>query len=113
MGTRSPIRLLSYLLLIALFISPAALAQSVSEGSITGTVTTGGETIRGVPVKITSPALVSGSRSTVSDENGRFVFLSLPPGTYTLSANLDGFRPFQTKNIVLRSGDKSDIKVAL
>ena len=113
MSTRSPIRFLP-LLLVALLIAPAALAQSVSEGSITGTVTTStGESIRGVPVKIASAALVTGERSTVSDESGRFVFLSLPPGTYTLTASLDGFRPFQTKNIVLSSGDKSDIKVKL
>jgi hypothetical protein len=44
---------------------------------------------------------------------GRFVFLSLPPGTYTLTATLDGFKGYKASNIVLRSGDKVDVTVTL
>ena len=113
-GTHKLIRIGSCLLLSMLLMVTAASAQSVSDGTLTGTVSLpGGETIRGVPVTISSPALVTGSRTTVSDGNGRFVFLSLPPGTYSLSATLDGFRPYQTSGVVLNSGDKVDLRVML
>ena len=114
LGTRKLIRCGPSLALLVLLLIPTAFAQSVSDGTLTGTVVlASGETIRGVPVRITSPALVTRERTVMSDEDGRFVFLSLPPGTYSLSASLDGFRPFATSNITLNSGDKVDVKVAL
>ncbi|HUP47043.1 MAG TPA: carboxypeptidase regulatory-like domain-containing protein [Thermoanaerobaculia bacterium] len=114
LSPRNLIRFGSCLVLSVLLLVPAALAQSVSDGTLTGTVTLStGETIRGVPVRITSTALVARERSAVTDENGRFVFLSLPPGTYTLSALLDGFRPYSTSGVVLRSGDRVDVAVRL
>jgi len=92
---RSLIRMGSCLAVSLMFLVASGYAQSVSDGTITGTVAMpNGESIRSVPVKITSPALVSGERNTVSDDQGRFVFLSLPPGTYSLSATLDGFKGF-------------------
>ena len=112
-ATRKLIRFGSCLVLSVLFVLTAT-AQSVSEGTLTGTITLpGGETIRGVPVRIVSPALVTGERTVTSDEFGRFVFLSLPPGTYTVHATLDGFRQFQSAGIVIRSGDKVDLPINL
>jgi outer membrane receptor protein involved in Fe transport len=114
LSKRQLIRSGTWLLLSVLLIVPAAFAQSVSDGTLTGTVTLStGESIRGVPVKITSPALVTRERTVISDENGRFVFLSLPPGTYGLTASLDGFRQFSTAGIILNSGDKVDVNVTL
>ncbi|HEV7238741.1 MAG TPA: TonB-dependent receptor [Thermoanaerobaculia bacterium] len=102
------------LAVLLLFTAVSGFAQSVSDGTLTGHVALpDGETIRGVPVRITSPALVSGERSTTSDDQGRFVFLSLPPGTYSVTATLDGFKSYKASNIVLRSGDKVDVTVTL
>lgn len=113
-GSISFIRLVTCLVLSALLLPAAAIAQSASDATLTGTVTLAtGEAIRGVPVKITSPALVSRERNVVSDENGRFVFLSLPAGTYTVSASLDGFRPYTSTGIILGAGDKRDLTITL
>jgi outer membrane receptor protein involved in Fe transport len=100
--------------LSVLLLPAAAFAQAASDGTLTGTTTLqSGETIRGVPVKITSTALVSRERNVVSDENGRFVFLSLPPGTYVITASLDGFQPYKSTGVVLGAGDKRDVTVVL
>jgi uncharacterized protein (DUF2141 family) len=89
-------------------------AQAVHDVTITGTVTTSsGERVPGVTVMIKSPALVTGERQVISDQEGRFVFLSLPPGRYALTAELQGFNKFSTPDIVLHSGEKTDVKVAL
>src|SRR6266498_5062507 len=81
------------LLIIALLLfAVSAWAQAVHDVTITGTVTaTSGERLPGVTLTITSPALVTGERQTMTDSEGRFVFLSLPPGSYRVSAELQGF----------------------
>jgi outer membrane receptor protein involved in Fe transport len=89
-------------------------AQSTSEGTITGTVTLqDGTGAPGVTLTISSPSLVTGERLAMSEGNGRFVFMSVPPGTYTLKAALDGFRTYTTSGIVVRRGDKVDLKVGM
>ena len=41
------------------------------------------------------------SRTTVTDATGEYRFLSLPAGTYTVEAELNGFQKFVAGNIVL------------
>ena len=90
MNIRKPIRFWS-ILIVALFSAGVVWAQSVNDGTISGTTSlSSGERIAGVTIKVTSPALVSGERTTTSDNEGRFVFLSVPPGTYNLSASMQG-----------------------
>lgn len=83
---------------IIAFLSVAPVsAQSIQYGKLTGRVLleNGVETISGVTVEITSEALISGKRTTVTSERGTFVFLNLPMGKYTVTASLDGFKePF-------------------
>ncbi|HEU5162006.1 MAG TPA: TonB-dependent receptor, partial [Thermoanaerobaculia bacterium] len=89
-------------------------AQSVSQGTITGTVTLpGGEPAPGVTVTITSPSLVAGERQVMSGEGGRFVFMSVPPGTYTLKASLEGFKTITAPGIAMDAGDKREVTVKL
>jgi len=98
---------------LLLFATPVH-AQAVLDGSITGTVTmSSGEVLPGATVKITSPALVTGERRAVSGDNGRFVFLNVPPGTYELSASLQGFKTYAESGIVVGRGKVVDVAVAM
>jgi len=109
---RNPIPLLSFLLL--LFFAVSGWAQAVHDVSITGTVTsTTGEKLPGVTITLTGPQLVTGTRTAVSDKDGRFVFLSVPPGTYTVSGSLEGVGTYQSQNLQLTAGQKTDIPVKL
>src|SRR5262245_410419 len=77
-------------------------AQSISYGKLTGMISDPeGQALPGVMVEVSSPALISGTRTTTSSVTGSYVFLNLPVGTYTLSASMQGF------STVLRS----DIKI--
>jgi outer membrane receptor protein involved in Fe transport len=88
------------------------LAQSVSDGNITGTVATAtGEVLPGATIKITSAALVAGVRTAVSGSEGRFVFLSLPPGRYDLSVSMQGFKTATETGLVLERGQSLDVPV--
>jgi hypothetical protein len=53
------------------------------------------------------------SLSTVSTENGSFVFPPLIPGSYRVTAELAGFKRFVRDGIVLRVQDKVDLAIGL
>jgi hypothetical protein len=50
--------------------------------------------LAGVTVKLTDSRTGSSSKSTVTDENGRFQFAQLIAGSYTLEASAEGFKPW-------------------
>ncbi len=81
------------LTIFALFIlalTPVAWAQ-MTGGDIKGTVTDQeGKPLPGVNVTITSPALIGGSRTTQTNEQGVFRF-SVPVGRYAVELELTGF----------------------
>jgi hypothetical protein len=80
-------------LLAAMVLIPrAALAVGEQVGRIRGVVTnaTTGETLEGVTVEATSPALIGQPRTTMTDRGGRYGLINLPPGTYTLSFTYPG-----------------------
>jgi outer membrane receptor protein involved in Fe transport len=80
-------------------------AQSVSTGTVTGSVMLpDGTPSPGATVSLEGPALVKGRWATVSDANGRFVFLSVPRGTYKVVASLSGFNTAQFEDVVINAG---------
>lgn len=87
--------------LIFLFLVPMAFSQSKETGAITGTVTDeSGSPLPGVTVTISGPSLM-GTRTFVTDARGVYRFPALPPGTYTLKAELQGFTTVVQENIRL------------
>src|SRR5438270_8671758 len=80
----------------------------VFTASISGkvTVTTGeGSTnnLAGITVKLTGPAPATTTRSIVTDADGRYEFMHLPPGNYSTEASLEGFKPW-TSQVTLALG---------
>ncbi len=80
-------------------------------GSIRGVVGTGGTALPGVTVEAKSPSL-QGSRTTVTDGEGRFNLTLLPPGTYTITATLEGFAP-RRQTLSLGLGQAATLNVDL
>ncbi|MGH9316118.1 MAG: TonB-dependent receptor, partial [Thermoanaerobaculia bacterium] len=71
----------------------ASEAYAQTTGSMRGVVVgPDGAPLPGVTVEAKSPNL-QGTRTAVTDAEGRFNLTLLPPGTYTLTATLDGFAP--------------------
>ena len=76
--------------------------QSIQYGKLTGKVLLpSGETLPGVAVVITSDALMTGKRTTVSTEKGVYVFLNLPVGKYKVSASLEGFKTVEQEDVTI------------
>ncbi len=87
-------------LMLLLAVMTVGYAQSSQTGTLMGVVSMDdGSTIPGVTVIVTSPALMVGKMTTVTNENGVYRFGNLPPGVYELNFQLESFRPFIRKDI--------------
>lgn len=84
------------LVLVAGFGTPA-LAQTT--GSVEGTISdSSGAPLPGVSVELKSPSL-QGTRTAVTDSNGHFRFPAIPPGSYTVTSTLSGFKSVERGGI--------------
>ena len=85
----------------------SASAQGV--GAIAGTVTdASGAVLPGATVTLTSAqGTVGGNREVATDDRGAYQFLRLVPGTYSVKASLQGFRPFTQAGITVNSDQTS------
>ncbi len=83
-------------------------AQTIT-GSITGTVTDPTSLpIANASVQLTH-AGTGTQRETVTDLRGDFVFLSLPPGTYSLRVRQQGFKTLERAGIVLTASERLSV----
>ncbi|MBM3776742.1 MAG: TonB-dependent receptor [Acidimicrobiia bacterium] len=103
---------LGCLALATLLVSPGrVLAQ---DSGISGTVTddTGG-VLPGVTVEVSSPALIEGVRTVVTDGTGRYNVTLLRPGTYTVTFTLTGFSVVVREGITLTQGFTAPVNAQL
>ncbi|MEW6128177.1 MAG: TonB-dependent receptor [Acidobacteriota bacterium] len=86
-------------LIALLFLSSAPLNFAQSGAKLSGTVTIGNNT----PVHNVTVTILQLKRSVETDEDGRYVFNDLPPGTYDVVAHLHRF-PDVVKNVQVGAG---------
>src|ERR1035441_8942628 len=98
--------------LIGLLISPAVFGQETSAG-IQGTVKDPtGALVAKAKIEVASPALI-GTKKAESDSAGYYRFANLPPGTYSLTVTMTGFRTSRQEGIELATGHLPSIDVRL
>lgn len=101
-------RAMTALVLAAVLVPAFAAAQG--EGSLRGRVLDEqGGALPGVTMTASSPALL-GPAVAVTDETGTYRLINLPPGTYTVTAELTGFALFRREGIVLRAGSNLQLE---
>jgi hypothetical protein len=92
-----------FLVLIPLAVPRPAHAQATT-GTISGIVTDESKAILpGVTVQVKSME-TGATRSLVTDERGGFRALNLPPGIYSVTAELQGFTQAKRENLLLEIG---------
>lgn len=90
-----------------------AQAQGESTSAIAGQVTDAtNAAIPGVSVTVTSRE-IGLERRAKTDEEGRFNFPLLRPGTYSIKVEADGFEPQQNDNIISGLGQKQEVNFTL
>jgi hypothetical protein len=113
---RGGLLLLPVLFLLGLLLLPrGALAIGENTGSLGGYVTAKGtkDGLAGIPLSLKSKQLIGGTQDKVTNDDGSYTFVNLPPGTYELSVKLEGFVPYRQLGIVINAGSRSEVDIAL
>ena len=89
-------------------------ALSSAQSAIVGLVTdTQGGVLPGVTVEASSPALIEGTRTVVTDGQGRYRVVQLRPGVYKLKFSLTGFTEVLREGINLPSEFTATVNIEL
>jgi hypothetical protein len=89
------------ILALLVLLSTLVFPQSRETGAIAGTVyDQQGAPLPGVTIILSSPKMM-GTRSAISEADGSYRFPALPPGEYTVKAELQGFNTVVQENIKL------------
>src|SRR5579875_2481718 len=101
-------------LVIASMIAPSLLAQSLTSGDLTGTVTDpSGAVVPHATVTVRNNA-TGATRTTTSNSAGAYRFSLLPTGSYTVTAEAQGFSKAQTTaSITVGQATVADVKLAV
>jgi outer membrane receptor protein involved in Fe transport len=102
-------------LILAVAAIAACYATSVSAQQTTGAISgrivdAQGLAVPGVTVTATGP---QGTKSAVTDSDGRFNFPVLTPGGYTVHAELQGFKPVDRPDLQVRLGQTVEVPVTM
>jgi hypothetical protein len=104
--------LVSTFLILFLLIPVAAFSQAAN-GRITGTVIdASGAVLPGVTVEVTNTA-TGVAFSTVSTETGVYSAPNLPPGAYSISASLTGFKKYDRSGVSLAAAQTLRLDIPL
>src|ERR1700749_2515229 len=97
---------------LALLLSASLFAQ-VERGTIVGTVTDNtGSVIAGASVKVTEES-TNTSTSLQTDSAAEYRAPNLPPGSYTVEAQKEGFNTFISKGFVIQVSQTARLDVSL
>ena len=98
------------LVVLLVFLPAAVQAQSAIAGQVTDST---GAVLPGVTVEASSPALIEGARSAITDAQGRYTVDALRPGTYKVTFSLAGFATLVRDEIVLVSNFTAPVSIQL
>lgn len=100
-------------LLLLLCVAPLAIAQISTEGGVRGSVKDAqGGALPGVTLTASSPSIPA-PFTTLSDGEGVYRFASLPPGDYTITAELSGFARLVRSDVQVRAGRNIALDISM
>ncbi|MCP4147298.1 MAG: TonB-dependent receptor [bacterium] len=100
------------ILLLVIAMLPMLSLTQTKGGNIYGTIVLAdGSVIPGVLVELSGEMI--GKKTTVSSEQGNFRFLSLPPGSYQVRCELEGFKTVIQKGINVQLGSNATLNVLM
>lgn len=104
---------LSFCLALLAICSLNALAQDITSGTIQGTVADEhGAVVAGAKVEARNVD-TNAAKTYLTESDGRFIFLSMPPGRYVVSVTKDGFSKLNQENVDLTVGRSISLNMGL
>jgi hypothetical protein len=96
------------------FLAGMAYSQSGTTGAIEGKITDEqGTPLPGAQIKISSPDMIGGAQTKVTNAEGKYRFVALLRGTYILEASLAGFVTTKKDDVKVFVGQTITIDLAL
>ncbi len=111
----SSLKKYTFFAFLVLALTAASASAQSGTTSLRGTVTDkSGASVSGAKIALTNPNL-SITREATSGSEGEYEFVSLPPGTYTLTVDAAGFRKFEQPRLQLlvNSPATSNVKLEI
>jgi len=97
-----------------LIIFIASMSAQVLTGRVIGDVRDGsGALMPGVTLILTSPGRLRAPMTVVTDEKGAYRFLEVPPGTYDLKAELQGFNAHDETGLIVAANATVERNITL
>jgi hypothetical protein len=118
-SSREPARRTATLVVVAIALAGQLLVPAVASAQrggsgFAGTVTdASGGVLPGVTVEASSPALIEKVRTAVTDSQGRYNIIDLPPGVYSLTFSLTGFGTVKHEGIQLAAAFVATVNAQL
>jgi len=99
------------LFIVSLFLCVSA--EAALTGTISGTIIDDtGNPLPGVTVTVQGTGL-PGARTDYSNDTGKYRIVLLPPGKYTVKAELSGFKTIEQKDITVKINENSTINITM
>jgi trimeric autotransporter adhesin len=98
-------------LLFVPLVASSAFAQTFT-GGLRGLVRDANGVVPGVTVTLLNDA-TGATRDAVSNEEGQYNFAAVPPGSYSIKAELTGFKTYENKNIRIAAQQFVTLDIAL
>ena len=113
----APSRFFFCFVILCLLLSVGQRASAVGElgGSIGGFVTIKGtkDGLASVPISAASKQLIGGAQQVITNDDGSYSFVNLPPGVYELQISMEGFAPIKQVGIRVNAGQRSSVDIEL
>jgi len=101
-------------LLALVFVCSLAYSQLTTTGAIEGNIKDPeGNPLPGVKIVLSSPGLIGGAQTRITDPEGKFRFVGLMMGVYTIEASLPGFVTMKREDISLHIGQTLTITMEM
>ena len=95
--------------LAVLGLVPALMAQSTTQGAISGTVfDASGAVVPGAAITLRNDGTNAQANAT-SDSSGNYIFPLVEPGTYTVSVTAQGFEGYRAENVIVQVGQPTNV----
>lgn len=89
-------------------------SAAYGQAAIAGTVRDGsGAALPGATVEAASPALIERVRNAITDGAGQFRIVDLPPGTYSVTFSMSGFKTVRREGVVLQGSFTAPVSADL
>ena len=102
-----------FAMMAALALSAGMLAQSTTEGAIGGTVYDAGGAVVPRAAVVVHNNGTNAEKTVTTDSSGYYRANLLPPATYTVTVNSQGFAAYKAENVVVQVGNLTDVSPRL